>query len=52
MDKLKGIYEQVFKRDSNEPEFLQAVKEVFDSPGTRRGEVPKIHGHRYLQQNR
>ncbi len=31
MKKLKGVYEQVLKRDANEPEFLQAVKEVLDS---------------------
>jgi len=31
LDNLKKIYEQLRKRDSNEPEFLQAVKEVFDS---------------------
>jgi glutamate dehydrogenase (NADP+) len=29
--KLQGVYEKVLKRDSNEPEFLQAVKEVLDS---------------------
>jgi len=29
--KLAKIYDQVLKRDSNEPEFLQAVKEVLDS---------------------
>ena len=31
MKKLKSVYEQVLKRDANEPEFLQAVKEVMDS---------------------
>jgi glutamate dehydrogenase (NADP+) len=31
LDNLKSIYEQLRKRDTNEPEFLQAVKEVFDS---------------------
>ncbi len=31
MEKLKSVYEQVLKRDAAEPEFLQAVKEVFDS---------------------
>jgi glutamate dehydrogenase (NADP+) len=31
VEKLKKIYEQVAKRDANEPEFLQAVKEVMDS---------------------
>jgi glutamate dehydrogenase (NADP+) len=31
VDKLRGIYEKVLRRDANEPEFLQAVKEVFDS---------------------
>jgi glutamate dehydrogenase (NADP+) len=31
MKKLKSVYEQVVKRDANEPEFLQAVKEVLDS---------------------
>jgi glutamate dehydrogenase (NADP+) len=29
--KLQSVYEQVLKRDANEPEFLQAVKEVLDS---------------------
>jgi glutamate dehydrogenase (NADP+) len=29
--KLQGVYEDVLKRDANEPEFLQAVKEVLDS---------------------
>ena len=28
---LKRVYSQIEKRDSNEPEFLQAVKEVFES---------------------
>jgi glutamate dehydrogenase (NADP+) len=28
---LKDVYEQVLKRDANEPEFLQAVKEVLES---------------------
>ncbi len=31
MSKLQGIYEKVLKRDANESEFLQAVKEVLDS---------------------
>ncbi len=31
MKKLTKFYDQVVKRDANEPEFLQAVKEVFDS---------------------
>jgi len=31
LNKLAKIYDQVLKRDSNEPEFLQAVKEVLDS---------------------
>jgi glutamate dehydrogenase (NADP+) len=31
MKKLQSVYEQVLKRDANEPEFLQAVKEVLDS---------------------
>lgn len=31
MSKLQGVYEQVLKRDANESEFLQAVKEVLDS---------------------
>ncbi|MFZ7102453.1 MAG: NADP-specific glutamate dehydrogenase [Peptococcaceae bacterium] len=31
MKKLASIYEQVVKRDAHEPEFLQAVKEVFES---------------------
>jgi glutamate dehydrogenase (NADP+) len=31
VSKLKKIYDQVAKRDLNEPEFLQAVKEVLDS---------------------
>ncbi|MCI1965281.1 MAG: NADP-specific glutamate dehydrogenase [Oscillospiraceae bacterium] len=31
MKKLQGIYNQVLKRDSNEPEFLQAVKVIFES---------------------
>ena len=28
---LKRVYEQVEKRDAHEPEFLQAVREVFES---------------------
>lgn len=28
---LKDVYEQVLRRDANEPEFLQAVKEVLES---------------------
>ncbi len=28
---LKEVYERVYKRNTNEPEFLQAVKEVFES---------------------
>jgi glutamate dehydrogenase (NADP+) len=28
---LKGVYEQVVRRNANEPEFLQAVKEVLES---------------------
>ncbi len=31
MNKLTKIYDQVAKRDPDQPEFLQAVKEVFDS---------------------
>ena len=31
MNILKDVYEQVLKRDANEPEFLQAVKEVLES---------------------
>jgi glutamate dehydrogenase (NADP+) len=31
LKKLQGIYNQVLKRDSNEPEFLQAVKVIFES---------------------
>ncbi len=31
MNKLAEVYAQVQKRDSNEPEFLQAVKEVLES---------------------
>jgi glutamate dehydrogenase (NADP+) len=31
LDKLAKIYEQVIKRDPDQPEFLQAVKEVFES---------------------
>ena len=31
MNKLAKIYDQVVKRDSHEPEFLQAVREVLES---------------------
>jgi glutamate dehydrogenase (NADP+) len=31
MEKLSSVYEQVLRRDGNEPEFQQAVKEVLES---------------------
>ncbi|NMA25581.1 MAG: NADP-specific glutamate dehydrogenase [Clostridiales bacterium] len=31
MERLNGVYEQVLRRDANEAEFLQAVKEVLES---------------------
>ena len=39
---VKRVYAQVEKRDGDQPEFLQAVREVFESLRARCREAPGV----------